>query len=113
MLESVAPILAALRKASPVPFVALGLATTFVLFAPQSWGTVVGVNQFREQHRELVGAVFLVSWSLVLAYGLAQGAREAIAWNARRHKRRLREESHDRIDSRGETMSCDVCSRGR
>lgn len=62
-MEFVKPLLDAL-KLSPRYFVALAALSGFVLFAPQQALEFLGIAQLAEDHRAVLGAVFLVSCTL-------------------------------------------------
>jgi hypothetical protein len=99
VLESFAPILGALRKASPVPFFAIGLATSFVVFTPDSWATAVGIDELRVQPRQVFGLLFIVSWSLLITYTLAWVVRKANELHASRLRGCVRAQSLTELTS--------------
>lgn len=72
MLESLAPVLAALRQTTPVVFLGLAVASGFTLFMDDDLATRLGLLTFRTEYRSHLGFTFILSSSLVLAQGLSE-----------------------------------------
>jgi len=68
LVGSIAKILDIFRKLAPVPLLALGIASAIILFAPLEFVENLGVDSFRKEYRAVIGVVFLMSWSYLLAH---------------------------------------------
>lgn len=71
MFETVGAIIAAVLKVGVPIYVAALIASTLLLFLPDSIAHQIGVAEFRQSSREYVGGVFVISISLLAAYGLS------------------------------------------
>ncbi len=80
------------RKLAPVPLLALGIASAIILFAPLEFVENLGIDTFQKEYRPVIGIVFVMSWSYLLAY-LIWWIRGKII--ARCKLRRIRSYLHD------------------
>ena len=68
MLEAVNQFIGVFSKLAPAPLMALGVATAIILFVPDNYAATLGITEFREENRGLIGAGFILSWSSLAAY---------------------------------------------
>ncbi len=71
MFEAVGAVIAAVIKAGVPIYVAALIASTLLLFLPNSIAHRIGVAEFRQLHRGYLGGAFVASISLLAAYGLS------------------------------------------
>lgn len=71
MFEAVGAVIAAVIKAGVPIYVAALIASTLLLFLPDSIAHRIGVAEFRQLYRGYLGGAFVASISLLAAYGLS------------------------------------------
>ena len=76
---------------SPRHTFVLWLPVALVLFAPESWVKVLGVEALRESVRGWLGVGFLVTSAMLASHGLAWGGKQ---WEYRKTERHHREPQH-------------------
>ncbi|MHC4184123.1 MAG: superinfection exclusion B family protein [Planctomycetota bacterium] len=67
MLEAFSGFLSALKQTSPAVFLGLAIATGLILFSSDSFVATLGLENFRNETKGYLGAVFVVSLSIPLA----------------------------------------------
>jgi hypothetical protein len=87
----IAKTLDSFRKLAPVPLLAIGIASTVMLFAPLKFVSKLGVETFREEYRSVIGGVFIVSWCYLLAHLIWWLLRKIAAKIKFRRTRKIRE----------------------
>jgi hypothetical protein len=65
-VEGFAGLLTAIKHTGPLIFLAIAIASGIVLFAPVELATKLGLVEFRDANRSLLGAAFILSLSIAL-----------------------------------------------
>jgi len=91
VLEGVASFIGSFRKMAPVPLLAIGIATGVLLFAPDMLAKTLGVADFANQYRGIIGGIFIIAWSYLFAHLLWWGRGRAFAAYESWHKVKIRE----------------------
>lgn len=68
MIDSISSIFASFKKIAPIPLLALGIASGFILFAPSKVIVVLGIELLRNSGQGVLGGVFVFSWAYLLAH---------------------------------------------
>jgi hypothetical protein len=69
-------------------YIAAFIASSLLLFLPEAAATLLGLVDFTHTYREYLGGTFVVSLSLLIAYGLVSVIQFATDWlDARRFRR--------------------------
>jgi len=68
MIDSISSIFGILKKIAPIPLLALGIASGFILFAPSSIIAGLGITPIRNNYTGILGTVFVFSWAYLLAH---------------------------------------------
>jgi hypothetical protein len=68
LIESIAPILTAVRKAGPSIYLAALIASALLLFLPDFVLATIGLAQFLDTYRMYVGVIFIASASLIAVW---------------------------------------------
>jgi hypothetical protein len=92
MIEQITGFLSMMRKSEPVFLIGLAVAAGATLFLPENITKTLGIVQFRDEHREYIGALFMISSSLIAAqtaWALQNGAR-ALYRRGRIRKERIK-----------------------
>lgn len=71
MFEAIGAIIAAVIKVGVPIYVAALIASTLLLFLPDSAAHQIGIDEFRQLYRGYLGAAFVASVSLLAASGLS------------------------------------------
>jgi hypothetical protein len=71
MFEAAGAVIAAVIKTGVPIYVAALIASSLLLFVPDSIAQQIGVAEFRQLYRGYLGAAFVASISLLAAYGLS------------------------------------------
>jgi Super-infection exclusion protein B len=87
MTEFWTAIVSSIRKFGPIPLIAFGVVSGFLLFTSKSWLSRFGVDGFVEQYRPFVGIAVLVTWAL-LGANLIWWLRELGVQKLKRHRTR-------------------------
>ncbi len=69
-IETVTGLLATIRQTGPLVFLAVALASGIIIFAPIDFATTLGLIEFRNEYRSVLGATFLLSSALVVVNAL-------------------------------------------
>lgn len=88
MFEAIGAVVAAIIKAGVPIYIGAFIASSLLLFLPDSAAKLLGLVEFRQTYREYLGVAFVVSVSLLFAHGLSGIVRFASDWlDARRLRR--------------------------
>ena len=68
MIDSISTMFASFKKIAPIPLLALGIASGFILFAPSKIIVVLGIELFKNNGQGVLGGVFVFSWAYLLAH---------------------------------------------
>ena len=68
MTEAFNQFISKFSKLAPAPLLAIGVATSIILFSSEDVATLLGIEIYRKDNRGLIGSVFIVSWSYLAAY---------------------------------------------
>ena len=91
MFEGIASFLGSFRKMAPVPLLAIGIATGVLLFAPDTPAKSLGMDEFADQHRAIIGGIFIAAWAYLLAHLVWWGRARAVAVYESRRQAKIRE----------------------
>jgi hypothetical protein len=89
MIEGLSGFLTALKQTSPLVFLAVAMASGIILFAPVEFGTTLGLVEFRDQNRSVLGGAFIFSLAVVLVNLLAKIGK----WIRKRYRRHQNEKA--------------------
>ena len=85
VLEQVASLLSAFRKMAPLPLLAIALATAVLLFSPDALARTLGIAEFVDQYRWIIGLLFIGASCYLLAHLICWvGGRAVAAYDSRR-----------------------------
>lgn len=79
-------------KLKPRHWLPMTIATAFVLFAPTTVMTRIGLEDAIQEYRPWIGLAFVISLSGLVAPLITHGAHQAIDWVGRRRDIRFRQE---------------------
>ena len=68
MIEALSGFLSSLKQTSPVIFLGLSIATGIILFSGDSVIIALGLEEFRNNNKGYLGAIFIGSLSILLSY---------------------------------------------
>ena len=75
------------RKLSPVPLLAVGVASLIVLLLPPGTAAWLGLEELRSQYRPYIGGACLAAWSYLGAYFIWWIGQRVSMWRKRRRVR--------------------------
>jgi hypothetical protein len=85
LIEFITSFLAMLRQSGPVFLIGIAIASGAMLLFSENIANILGVTDFRNQYRGYIGAIFIISSSVIIA----QASWWVIKWLRSFHTRRI------------------------
>lgn len=92
-LETIGSLLAGLKQISPTVLLAIATASGAVIFGGDRLAGPLGIIELRDEYRPHLGAAFLGTSALLLAYGLASAGKSITRKRRQRQLMSLRRKS--------------------
>jgi hypothetical protein len=89
MFEAAGAVIAAVLKVGVPIYIAALIASSLLLFLPEATAQQIGIAELRQIWRGYIGATFIVSVSLICAYGISAISRSVRNTLDDRHLHRL------------------------
>jgi superinfection exclusion protein B len=93
MIESITALLASLKQTSPAIFSGLAIACGIIIFGNSNFLETIGLLEFREENRSLMGGILVISLSILssqLLVLMIQFAKSLIKKNQEQKKQKIR-----------------------
>jgi hypothetical protein len=91
MLEGIASFLGSFRKMAPLSLLGVGIGSGVFLFANDGLSKTLGAAELIEQHRSIIGLIFIGSWAFLYAHLICWGGAQLVAATRSRRQRVIRE----------------------